>query len=82
MFCFCYFYLRITYVLHIMLIIFLRGAMLHSLFVIRGARLAFLTKKKTQSFNTNFKLVSLNVRGLRSSDKRKALLLWVTNQKS
>lgn len=31
---------------------------------------------------TNFKLVSFNVRGLRSSDKRKALLLWITKQKS
>ena len=31
---------------------------------------------------TDFKLVSLNVPGLRSIDKRKALFMWLTKQKA
>ena len=31
---------------------------------------------------TDFKLVSLNVRGLRSINKRKALFMWLTKQKA
>ena len=31
---------------------------------------------------TDFKLISLNVRGLRSINKRKALFLWLTKQKA
>lgn len=32
--------------------------------------------------NVNFKLISLNVRGIRSATKRKALLLWLNKQKA
>ena len=32
--------------------------------------------------NVNFKLLSLNVRGIRSSTKRKALFLWFNKQKA
>ena len=31
---------------------------------------------------TDFKLVSLNVRGLRSINKRKALFMWLTKQRA
>ena len=31
---------------------------------------------------TDFKLISLNVRGLRSLNKRKAILMWLTKQKA
>ena len=33
-------------------------------------------------YNVNFKLLSLNVRGIRSSTKRKALFLWLNKQKA
>ena len=32
--------------------------------------------------NVNFKLLSLNVRGIRSSTKRKAFFLWLNKQKA
>jgi len=32
--------------------------------------------------NFNFKLLSLNVRGIRTSDKRKGLFTWINNQKA
>ena len=32
--------------------------------------------------NVNFKLLSLNVRGIRSSEKRKALFIWLNKQKA
>ena len=32
--------------------------------------------------NVDFKLISLNVRGIRSATKRKALLLWLNKQKA
>ena len=32
--------------------------------------------------NLSFKILSLNVRGIRSFDKRKALFLWLSKEKS
>ena len=32
--------------------------------------------------NLNFKMLSLNVRGIRSFDKRKAIFQWLVNEKS
>ena len=34
------------------------------------------------TFMTDFKLIALNVRGLRSLNKRKAILMWLIKQKA
>ena len=44
----------------------------------------FLQKLKyvTMKLNLNFKLLSLNVRGIRSTEKRKAIFNWLVKSKS